>query len=45
MRWRDTVTRDIKETTVTFDEAIRIAQDRVAWCNIVKVLCGKTVTA
>ena len=45
MRWRDAVTRDLKETTVTFDEAIRIAQDRVAWCNIVKALCGKTTTA
>ena len=45
MRWRDTVARDLKQASVTFEEAQRLAQDREAWSALVKALCGAPMTA
>ena len=40
MRWRDAVSRDLRESGFSFEETMVTAQDRKQWRSFVLVLCG-----
>ena len=40
MRWKDTVSRDLQDSELSFEEATVVAQDRKEWRSFVSALCG-----
>ena len=40
MPWKDTVSRDLQDSELSFEEATVVAQDRKEWRSFVLALCG-----
>ena len=40
MRWKDTVSRDLQDYELSFEETTVVARDRKEWRSFVLALCG-----